>query len=261
MDTSKDISFPTFMSEKEWLDIHALADNQLDLNLKESLLLKLTQDRRGFNEYLSVVKIKQILQKCTPFQPHFLLWQQIEQDMNRFDKQRYHKTITKKLWWLLPAALLLLIIFAGFYYRSHTHNSLDIRKLASSPISFAPITPSQYQTQNSFQSWMDHLLGKHLFKVPSEMKLIKAETGMFNRKRAFQFELKDVQGAFSLLVIDNVAAIYGFHREIGHKNFGYFFMNHRPNIVWMQHHDALILSGKRSITDLEVIASKLKKSD
>ena len=60
-------------------------------------------------------------------------------------------------------------------------------------------------------------------------------------------------------MISNISSIYGFHREIGHKNFGYFQMNHLPSIIWIYDQNAFVLSGEKSLADLELIAFKMRK--
>ena len=257
MGTSKDIS--NLKNQENGFDVHAFADDQLDPHTKEQIFLKLTENPKSFSEYLFIVKIKQILQKYSQFHPHFMLWAKIKQHMNAIDKQHQKKQWFRKLIWATSSLFVLAFIFAGFYYRSREQNSLDARILATTTLHLAPIAAFHLSEPVATKDWIDRLLGQPLFYLPEDLKLKDTTTGIFDKKRVFQFNFEDSKGAIRLLVISNISSIYGFHREIGHKNFGYFQMNHLPSIIWIHDQNAFVLSGEKSLADLELIAFKMRK--
>ena len=94
----------------------------------------------------------------------------------------------------------------------------------------------------------------HIQTIVATITLLSGE-----QRTAFIRDFEDSEGAIFLFIISNIASIYGFHREVGHKNFGYFQMDHLPSLIWIHDQSAFVLSGKRSLANLELIAFKMRR--
>lgn len=234
----------------EWLDVHALLDDELAPNERARVQELVKTNKICEAEYHAVREIKAVVhEKCC--QPECEeVWKICVKRLQDIDRTRTVESFVGRYAWGICGAFALVIVGAAAFNRM-SGGGLNTGDVARVSASLMPISPPRSQTSEDVKQWLQDNLGKAMH-VPSERIIVTggALGHMADGKRIVEANLMDAQGPLHYYEVDGVGQVNGVQPVTGHDGYSSSTMDDHNCVTWIANGNAYVLSGDRSIDAL-----------
>jgi hypothetical protein len=244
------------MSDK--LDIHALADGQLDGEAKADAAEQILKDPTARAEYESVVLLKQTLKRTCPPTPEPVAWKAAMSRLDEIDRSKRAEVFIGRNAWALCGLFIVMIFSMAMFNRATGRNKLYTGDMARMMSSMVPL-PFTNQEPSEVQRKVQDELGETPFQVPADgLHATQMSRGFFDGRRALLVNLEDPNGPAALLIIENIHEVEGLSHEGGEQAFSVGKLNGVNAIAWQSSEFICLLVGERDVQDLHQAATRIR---
>lgn len=240
------------------LDIHALADDQLDLEQKADAMKKLSENPVSFREYLTVIKLKAVLQKHCGSVKNEEAWEDVSQNIQKVVRRKQYKAMANRFLWVAAAGFLGFIVGMQVYHSDKAGGVLDISGMPTAMSSLVPISVGSLRSPVKMESVVPNIFGTSHAPIRTDSQLFGVngiDTGIMSGRRVFRFNVQDERGPLMLLVVEGIDRVRGNIET--DKKFTYWEVSKQPYIGWNHAQYMIMLTANRSREELRNIASRL----
>jgi hypothetical protein len=240
------------------LNVHALADDQLDLKYKRDTIQLLSENQQSLAEYLSVVQLKEVLQKhCKPIK-NDAVWQEISQNLRQNSQKQKTESKLRMLSLTLAASFVVSVAMVGINNLTKQQNTLNASEIPTIASSLAPMGQGGEGPSSQLKHWIHGIFSNlHLQTNIDSLKVYSVDSGTLKGKRVVRFNLYDDKGPLKLIVVEGIQAIKGDGEIAQDSRFSYRELNHQNYVIGIKGSYAILLTGDRSKEDLKEIAGQL----
>jgi len=239
----------------EYLDLHALADGQLEGDAKRAAEERLRTCERSRAEYETVCRLKETLSdKCQSITCEET-WQKCQGRIHEVRNARGVERFVGKYAWGLCGAFLLAIVVGGSLNRG-TSNAVRTGDVARVSASLSPLALPSFQAPEERKRWFQDVMSGPMADAPEAVKVLGAATGLMNGHKVVRINLGDTIGPMALFALQNIGGI-----EDAQKGEGGFFacqFNGTNGVSWTEGPHSYLLIGDRPIDDLETVARAIR---
>lgn len=237
----------------DWLDLHSLADGEL--NQKEANLVRawISADNKAQAEYESIVVLKQTIREKASEVEVEDLWLVCSNRINEIDRVGRVNGFVWKYGWGICGVFLAVIVVGGTLHRNTEDTGLIPSKVSSIKSSMVPIPGLRTlkQAVNAVRSKFGEVVSAGSEKV----QLLNASEGYMNGLPAMKLDCADGLGKMSLYVMP-ASGIKGV-RPMADSRFRQGTMPEGNFVCWNKGTTLLILSGDRTPEELRQVALQL----
>ncbi len=241
----------------DWLDIHALADGQLDGEERRRAEERCASDASSAAELRSVQTLKDTLRYKAEPQTCAKTWSRCRDRLAEMDRARRVESFVGKYAWGLTSLFLVAILGAALFNQSAGPRELrtgDVAKLVSG---VAQIAPTREAMPEDMKAWIRNAplrLEMNGFQVQM------LDQGVWQGRHIARFRLVDRAGALALLVVRGVDSIDGVAPLAGRSGYFAGTMDSMSCVNWLDQGVSLSLVGPRSFEELAIVADSIRLS-
>lgn len=241
----------------DYLDLHALADGEIDDAGRARISEKLRTNPTLNREYESICALKaSVRNACGPVENQEC-WAAVRERLGEIDKVNRVQEFVGKYAWGICGAFLLFIVGGAMLNRNLAKNTLytgDMPKLMSS-LSPVPLLGNSDIGQNDLGKMAE---GAPLQQSLHDLNVRAAHKGFFEGRRAMSFELADLKGALTLIVVSDTDEIRAADDTTADREYRTCQVNRQNCITWVDRGFAFLLFGDRSDAELRSAADSIR---
>ncbi len=239
----------------EYLDLHALADGQLEGDAKRAAEERLKSCERSRAEYDSVCILKETLHhKCESITCEDT-WKKCQGRLHEVRSARRVEHFVGKYAWGLCGAFLLAIVVGGSFNRGGS-GSVRTGDVARVSASLSPLALPSSQAPEERKRWFQDVMSGPMADAPESIQVISAATGLMNGHKVVRLNLVDTIGGMALFALHNTRGIEDAQAADG--GFSACQLNGTNGISWTEGPHSYLLIGDRPHDDLEVVARVIR---
>lgn len=241
----------------DYLDIHALADGELTGAEKAAAEERLRTDPACAAEYQAVSQLKASLQERCNTVSCEKTWSACQGRLNELDKKKQAESFVGKYAWAMCLAIFAIIISAGFYNRQLGQSRVGASEVAKLMSGLGPLSKPASQSQD-MRSWIQSVSAGAPVNTERIRVLQYAQGHDELGRSATAFQLADLRGPFTLVVVKGVSEVAGGEPM---NTRGAYFAGQIDNmncLMWTDNGFALTLVGNRTHTELSEIADAIR---
>lgn len=237
----------------DWLDIHALADGQLEGKERSDAEARLAGSKECRAEHDSILMIKSVLAcKCEAHaSPE--AWSVCRARLQELQKKRGVEAFVGRYAWGLCGIFLAAIIGAGIMNRSGLRQELaagDVARIASG---MAQLSPTQGHMED-MRSWIKDRVMIDF----GNLKPQYGESGVIKGHEVSRFLVRDGKGPFSLIVVQGEEEFEGVEPISGPGNYSAVRVEGGNGVTWHDEGFTLLVVGSRSIDEMLNVAESIR---
>jgi hypothetical protein len=222
----------------EYLDLHALADGQLE-----------------GEEKAAVTALKDTLaSKCESITCEET-WKKCQGRLKEIEKARGVEHFVGKYAWGLCGAFLLAIVVGGSINRG-TAGVVRTGDVARVSASMSPLQLPSSQAPEERKRWFQDVMSGPMVDTPESIQIVGAASGVINSHRVVRLSLVDTSGSLALFILQNTEGI----EDAQARGAGYSAcqMNGANGVAWTEGPHSYMLVGRRTHDDLAAIATAIR---
>ena len=242
----------------ETLDMHALADGQLEGEALAAANQQIADDPQARAEFETVALLKSTVKRACPPVTDPEVWKACKGRLDAIDRSKKAEVFIGRHAWALCGLFAVLIFSAAMFNRMNGRNKLytgDMARMMSSmsPLPFSIGEPAQVQKQLQAE------LGATPIQVPSGgLRPTGMLRGFIDGRRAMLVDMADADGPARLIVIENVHEVEGLHQSDGEPMFIVGRLNDMNAVSWRSGDFLCILVGDREVGALCDAAGRIR---
>jgi hypothetical protein len=235
----------------EYLELHALADGQLEGEAKLAAESRLRTCERSKAEYEAVQALKQTLEtKCESLTCE-KTWSRCQGRLREIEKTKRVENFVGKYAWGICGAFLLCIVVGGSLNRSGAGvRPGDVARVSASmsPLSLGSSTSERRRVLEDF-------MGGPMRIEPEKVQVVGAAKGVLNGHNVVKLDLADPSGPMAFFLFQNASQILEGRERDG---FCACVVNGTNGLGWSEGQRSYLLIGDRPIDDLQVVAQAIR---
>lgn len=259
-DTSKKHHSKPQNVEYNWLDMHALADDQLSTNEKKESTRALKQDSQCLAEYETIVKLKAVLKKSCKPAKNKEVWDSIYSEIKKHNAKKNNEVFFRRFSWTFASCFVLFAAIFGIYHlinKSDAINTNDIFLIASEPAFLKQVKTTPGEAE---KDWMKKTIASLPIKIETaSFKIANVFTSTLKNRKVYQIYIEDHKGPLQLIVIEGIHQIKGLDNKEKYNELADWKIDRHHCITWNDQNHLLIVTSNRSKDDLHQLAEKIKK--
>lgn len=233
----------------DWLEIHALADNELSAEEKAQLEAKLRTCEQSKREYETVLNLKDLLQTRVEPQTCTRTWTQCKGRLKELEqRQRVERFVTRYAWGLCGGIFVVLV--GGAWFNRASGNEVRTGDVARMVAGIGPTSRQSGSDPEELKNW----LPANRRTLPTinlgDLQVMGIGKGHYHGLPYAIFEVNDKGAQMELIVIDGVDRVEGLESLVENPQFQAGMMGQRNCVSWKDRDFTLILMGDRTTTEL-----------
>lgn len=239
----------------EYLDLHALADGQLEGDAKRAAEERLHTCERSRAEYETVCLLKDTLaQKCQPITCEET-WKACQGRIHEVRNARGVEKFVGKYAWGLCGAFLLAIVVGGSINRGSS-DGIRTGDVARVSASLSPLALPTSQAPEERKRWFQDVMSGPMGDTLNSVQVVSAATGIMNGHKVVRVNMVDTIGPMALFALHNIRGIED--AEKGDGGFSACQVNGTNGVTWTEGPHSYLLIGDRPSDDLETVAHAVR---
>lgn len=234
----------------ERMDMHALADGQLEGEAKAQAEARRGQDPALQAEYESISIVKQTLQSKVEPITSAETWQKCRGRIEELDKRKRVEGFVGRHAWSLCSVFLVAILGAAMLNRSGG-DGLRTGDAARMLSGLAPVSRAGSPAPVDMKDWVRKTSGV------KDIRLIGTARGSYQGHPVSLFQLQDSEGDMAVLSIRGVSEVQGVEPMLENRNFSVGKLNNTNCVTWHEGSSTLFLVADRPYEDLAKVAESL----
>lgn len=235
---------------KERMEMHALADGQLDGDAKQLAEAARESDPSLRAEYDSIAILKETLQSKAPPVMCIKTWEKCRERIHELDKRKGVESFVTRYAWGLCSMFLVAILGAAMFNRSFG-GELRTGDAARMLSGLGPVSRSGGPAPVQMNEWIRKTGGAR------EVQLRGAAHGTYRGHPVALYQLQDSEGNLAALEIGGVTQVEGVEPMLENSRFSVGKLNNMNCVTWQEGRSTLFLVADRSHEDLARVAESL----
>lgn len=240
----------------DFLDIHALADNQLEGDERRAAEERLRGCEHSQAEFQAVQDLRQTLQaKCAPIQCEET-WKRCQRRLDEMARTRRVESFVGRYAWGMCSVFVVAIAMAASLNRlgGTSFSTGDVARASSTMI---PFGAPRSQAPADQRKWLEGVMNGPMPAHPESVQVIGGASGVINGHRMVRINLADPTGPMAFFMMENVQRIADAE-GITRRGFSISKVNGANGVGWNEGRRAFLLIGERPIDDLELVAEAIR---
>ena len=235
----------------DWMEMHALADGQLEGAAKAEAESKL-RDPANRAEFEAVQNLKGVLQsKCEPV-ANPSLWQKCRERLDELEKRQTVEGFVTRHAWGLSTLFCAIILGAGLFNRAFHTEGIGTGDAARVLSGLASSRTSGQAPSIEMKDWIVPPRG-------NELRLLRQTTGMLQGHPVAAAYFEDAKGPLTAFSIFGVSRIEGVEPMLDNPYYSVGKLNGVNCVTWSSGPNALFVVGERPFEELGAVADRLRK--
>lgn len=232
----------------EWLEIHALADDELDSRDRKRVQERIKGCEKSQAELLAIRHLKSLVaDKCTGPECEDS-WKSCVKRLQEIDRTKQVESFVGRYAWGICAVFFCFILGGAYLNRLGGLKAGDVAKVSAS---LAPLSLPRSQDSDVTTQWLQTNLDKTMRVPLDSVKLVGAATGYLpDGRRIARADLQDGQGALDLYVVQQTDRLDDVEQMDGHSQYSAGKFENKPCVAWSDHGREFILVGQRPLDAL-----------
>lgn len=234
----------------DYLELHALADGQLEGEAKLAAEERLRTCERSQAEYEAVLGLKETLgSKCEALTCE-KTWSRCQSRLREIEKTKRVENFVGKYAWGICAAFLMFIVIGGSLNRAGAGvRPGDVARVSAS------MSPLPLGSIGDRRKMIDDLMGGPMKIEPEKVQVVGAAKGVLNGHNVVKLDLADPSGPMAFFLFENTSQILEGRERDG---FCACVVNGTNGLGWTEGKSSYLLIGDRPIDDLQVVAQAIR---
>jgi len=240
----------------DYLDIHALADGQLDGDDRAAAEARLRECERSQAEFRAVQGLRETLQsKCAPITCEDT-WRRCQGRLKEIERTRRVESFVGRYAWGLCSVFVITIMMAASMNRmgGASMSTGDVARASSTLIPFAA---PRSQAPDDQRKWLEGVMNGPMPTQPESVQVIGGASGMINGHKMVRVNLVDSIGTMAFFLMEDVQRIADAESTTK-RGFSICKMNGTNAVGWSEGNRSFLLIGERPIDDLEIVATAIR---
>lgn len=238
------------------LDLHALADEELEPNRAAEVREALRHDAEAASEFNAILNLKDcVREKVRPTADCEEVWRGCVGRLNEIDRSRRVEAFVGRYAWAICGAFFACILVGGLTNHGKPSGGTASADLARM---FANLVPTGSPASAQNPHWVDGLLGQARHSIdPSRFSVQNAAEGWVDGRRVVRLGLRDASGDLVLMVITGSVSFDGMEPLASNAQFQAGQMGRANFVTWRRGETSLVLFGVRSPDELAQVAGRI----
>lgn len=238
----------------DYLDLHAMADGELDAAQQSAVRKRLEADNQCAAEFESIQRVKQILGRCQTHDER-AVYAGCMKRLDEIDASRKAERFVGKYAWALCAVFLMAIVGAAFVNRNFASKTLypgDMARMLNGLTTFGASA-----TQPA-KSWLREPMGQSQPKLSLEaVQVVGGAVGTYDARKVLRLNLQTEIGPAVLFAIENTGSVANM-QPMDSSNLCQARVNSLNCVSWTMDGVAYMLFSERPFQDLKKLAERLR---
>lgn len=243
----------------DWMQMHALADNELDEQAKAAATELVQKDPVCHAEYQAVQSLKSLLKTHCCSTPPPTLWNQTVKRLDAIDRTRKAESFVGRYAWALCGVFLVMIVGAATSNRLVAKRSVHAGDMAEMASSLSPLALPSGSAPKVVHDFVSNVLrDAPVTPEPVDLALRSVAEGTIDGFRVARLTFADQKGTVALIIVKNADEVHGVQDD--HQTRGYQVgkLNNLHVVSWIEGGYALFVVGQRSADELCRVADALR---
>lgn len=234
----------------ERMDMHALADGQLEGAAKQAAEAARDADPALRAEFDSISILKQALQSKAEPITCAETWQKCRGRLEELEKRKRVEGFVGRYAWGLCSVFFVAILGAAMFNRSNG-DGLRTGDAARMLSSLAPISRNGGTASVEMRDWIRKT------NSSPEIRLVGVAQGSYNGHPVAVYQLQDADGDLAALEIRGVNKVEGVEPMLENNRFSVGKLNNTNCVTWVEGSSTLFLVAERPYEELARVAEAL----
>lgn len=239
---------------KDWLDIHALADGQLEGEQRASAEALVASSPECKAEFESIRFIKSTLQGKAETYHSSATWAACRQRLVELEKRRRVESFVGRYAWGMCGIFLAAILGASFMNRANPDPELATGDVAKIVSGMAQLSPNRNAPED-MRSWIKN---KPVTLDFGNLKPFYWESGLVKGRKVTRFAVADGKGTFSVVVVQGDEELEGGEPMTVPGNYTAVRVEGGNGVTWHDKGFTLLVVGPRSQDEVLTLAESIR---
>lgn len=240
----------------DYLDIHALADGQLEGNERAEVEARMKCCDRSQAEYIAVQDLRETLQsKCVPITCEDT-WRRCQGRLRELERTKKVESFVGRYAWGLCSVFVVAFVMAASMNRMGG-TSLSTGDVARASSTLIPFGAPRSQAPDDQRKWLEGVMNGPMPSQPESVQVLGGASGVINGHKMVRINLVDSIGAMAFFMMEDVQRIDDAESTSKH-GFALCKVNGSNAVGWTEGNRSFLLIGERPMDDLEVIATAIR---
>jgi len=244
----------------EWLELHALVDNQLSPEDRARVQESLKSSESAHAEFIAISHTKTLVQEKCGQTSCEEVWRACCKRLDEIDRTKRVEGFVGRYAWAVCSLFICLIIGAAWFNRASGAglNAGDVAKAASALV---PLSAPRSQTTDAKKEWLQKYFDSKWPSQPDMISLVGGATGYLEDGRKItRVDLQDRQGMLRLYMVQSVDRMDGGAPVSAGSQYSAARVNDSNCIAWTGNNRAFVLVGDRPVDQLCLVADQLNSA-
>lgn len=243
----------------DWIQMHALADGELDDQAKAQATELAQKDPACNAELQTVQALKSLLQTRCCCSPPPTLWTQTRKRLDAIDRARKADSFVGRYAWALCGVFLVMLVGAATTNRLAAKRSVHAGDMAEMASSLSPLALPSGSAPKLVHDFVSNVLrDAPVTPEPVDLTLRSVAEGIIDGFRVARLTFGDQKGTVALIVVKNADEVQGVHEDRQVDGYRVGKLNSLHVVSWIEGGYALFVVGQRSPEELCRIADALR---
>lgn len=234
----------------DWLEIHALADGQLDGSAKADAEAKLSQDSALKAEFEAIQSVKLALRRVEPV-TCAKTWAKCRERLAEIERRSVVEGFVGRYAWGLCTIFLAVIVGAGLFNRAFKADGIGTGE-AARVLSGLTASAPQVNQAVPMQSWIKP-------RPEKKIRVLAQRLGQFDGHPVVRYDLEDPEGKLAILGIGGVSGVEGVEPMLENQEYSIGKLNGTNCVTWSDGDDTVFLVADRPYEKLADVATELRQ--
>lgn len=240
----------------DFLEIHALADGQLEGEERAAAEARLRSCEKSQAEFRAVQSVRETLQtKCTEITCEDT-WRKCQGRLREFDRSKRVESFVGRYAWGLCSVFLVAIVMAASVNRMGGP-SLSTGDVARASSTLIPFGAPRSQAPDDQRRWLEGVMNGPMPSQPESVQVIGGASGVINGHKMVRINLADSIGTMAFFMMEDVQRIADAE-AVSKRGFALCKVNGTNAVGWSEGPRSFLLMGERPIDDLEMVAAAIR---
>lgn len=243
----------------DYLDLHALADGQLDGQAKAEAERRLRECPISQAEYKAVLELKSVLADKASEHNCLKTWAGCSERIAELQKRRRVEKFVSKYAWAMCLAITVTILSAGVYNRSIGYANVragDVAGMVSSLSGYSQRAGSQSVDLNQFLQ--ESSQGAPVRMPDGHIRLLEVSQGFYEDRWVSVAKLADNDGAITLVTVKGAMSVSGMASKDAGGAYAVGTIDRVNSVCWSEGGFSMFLLGDRSYESLSSVANAIR---
>ncbi len=239
----------------DWLEIHALADNELDAKSKAEARKAVEGSPAAASEYRSVQTVKETLASKAVQAEVSDAWKKCRGRLDEIDKTHRAESFVGRFSWALSGLFVVALVSTAIYNRTVNPQALRTGDVARMVAGLAPQYSSSQGQPQDMSTWVK---SSPVTLDTGSLKVMAYAEGHYREHPVAMIQLSDREGNLALVVVRGAGRLEGGEPMLGYSGYQSGQIDTLNFVAWQDRGYSLMIMGPRPHEDLRSTAESIR---